>query len=217
MYDFGNADKQQDYGDLIPVGTLARVKMEIRYPSEGDRGDVPELTRSTSSSAQYLDCEFTILSDPMNGRKFWQNIMFLGTSEKALNISRATLRAILESARGINPDDMSDLAMKARRVKGLDDFHEIEFAARIGIERGKDGYDDKNKLQAALTPDKAEYKQVMSGVTIPGKAVKKTAKPAASTPPPSWGDAGQQTPPPNQGPPPQEQPAQGPPVPDWAR
>ena len=148
MMDFGNAPQQQDYGDLIPTGTLARVKMEVRYPSSGDAGDFPELVRSTSSGAQFLDCEFTILSEPMKNRKFWMNIMFSGVSEKAMNISQALFRAILESSRGIRPDDVSELAHKARRVNGLSDFNEIEFAARIGFEAGKNGYDDKNNWRS---------------------------------------------------------------------
>lgn len=186
--DFGNAEPQQDYGDLIPGGTLARVKMEIRYPSGNDAGEFPELTKSTTSPAQFLDCEFTILSEPMATRKFWMNIMFSNVSDKAMNISQSLFRGILESARGIMPTDMSEMGHKARRCQSLADFNGLEFAAKVGIERGKGEFDDKNKLQVAITPDKPEYQRVMQGETIVGETKVKSTK-TQTTPPstPAWG------------------------------
>jgi hypothetical protein len=166
MYDFSDAPIQ-DHGGLIPNGTIARLRLDIKYPSEP--GDCPELTRSTSSQAQYLDCEITITSSPMEDRKLWQKISIVNVSDKALGINRAILRAILEGARSIQPDDMSDNAIRGRQVSSLSEFNGIQFAAKIGVEKGVNGYKDKNKISMVITPDKPEYQSAMSGNTTVGQ------------------------------------------------
>ena len=75
---------------------------------------------------------------------------------KAANINRATLRAILEATRGIDPNDQTTAAQQARIVTGWGDFNAAEFIAKVGIERGKDGYADKNKLQTVVHGQKAQ-------------------------------------------------------------
>ena len=85
---------------------------------------------------------------------------------QAAEISRGVLRAILESARGIKPDDLSDQA-RARRTADLKDFDNIIFVARIGIEKGKprndgsgESYPDKNVIAVIITPDKKDWHPV---------------------------------------------------------
>jgi hypothetical protein len=187
MMDFNNADQQRDYGDLIPDKTFARVRMTIRQPDFPDQGNIPILTKSKTSNAEYLDCEFEIMSEPMKGRKLWQNVMVAGVQEKAQEISKSFFRAILESARNIHPTDNSPIATEARRVSGFEDFQSMEFCARIGIEPGKGGFKDKNKIGLVVTPDKAEYAGVMAGKTIPG-----AVKPEQQFKPASWTAGGGQ-------------------------
>ena len=62
-------------------------------------------------------------------------------SSIAGNITRATLRAILESARSIQPSDESDEAKRKRLVSGYGDFNDIEFVAKIGIEEKRHAED----------------------------------------------------------------------------
>ena len=85
---------------------------------------------------------------------------------QAVEISRGVLRAILKSARGIKPDDLSDQA-RARRTADLKDFDNIIFVARIGIEKGKprndgsgESYPDKNVIAVIITPDKKDWHPV---------------------------------------------------------
>jgi hypothetical protein len=87
-----------------------------------------------------LDCEFTIVDGPFVKRKLWERFVLAGTTDghaKAAEISRGKLRAILESARGIKPDDVSPQARAARTVK-LAEFDGMRFIGKIGIEKGKD-------------------------------------------------------------------------------
>lgn len=177
-YDFNTAPEQEDRSELIPPGTVAKMVMLIRT---GDGwGDDPFITQSKTSEAKYLNCEFTISSGKHSKRKFWQNIMLDGVSDMAISISRATLRAILESGRNIHPTDASENAMAGRHINGLDDFNGLEFVGKIGIDKAKpnSGYDDKNKLALVITPDKPEYQTIMNGGEIEGTPVTKPVQQA---------------------------------------
>ncbi len=110
-HDYNTADTGGGSFELIPADTIAKVALTIRPGGQGEGG---WLTQSQSSDAQYLNCEFVITEGEFAKRKFWSNLTVSGgkVNEKnesiAGNISRATLRAILESARNVLPDDESD-------------------------------------------------------------------------------------------------------------
>ena len=168
---FNDAPEQKDFSDLIPGGTLARLKLEIIKPEGPDVGSMPGLTRSATSTAEMVNCSFKIVSAPLQGRQLWQNLTVLNSSQKAIDINRALIRGILESARGIKPNDVSDLAARARQLETFLDLDGIEFVGKIAIEPPKDGYGAKNKLAIAITPDKPEYQAVMNGATTVGAEV----------------------------------------------
>jgi hypothetical protein len=177
MFDFNNAAPQTS-GDLIPAKTYAKVITTIKPGSAGQGG----WETKSKSGFEYLNMEFTIVSSPMAKRKIFQNAGIGGVTdghEKAVEITRTFLRSLLESARGIDPKDETDKAREARKIKDWGDLVEMEFAAEIGIEKGKDGYADKNKIQRVITPDHKLYKQIMSGETILPSGGE---KPSASAP-----------------------------------
>jgi hypothetical protein len=102
---------------------------------------------------------------------------------EAGEISRNTLRAILESARGIRPDDKSETAKLARTVSGWADFDQLRFMARIGVKPPKDGYSAKNTIHEVITPDRVAWKQpeqIDAAAKTNGSAA---AAPATTTPP----------------------------------
>jgi hypothetical protein len=160
MYDFNTADEQRGF-EVLPAGTIVPVIMKIRPGQAGENG---WLTFSKNSDAEMLDCEFIVTEGPYAKRKFWQYLVISGGKRNdkgesiAGNISRSTLRAILESARNIMPDDSSDEARNKRRVNGLQDFDGICFLAKLSVEKDKTGqYSDKNKIQTVITPNMKEY------------------------------------------------------------
>jgi hypothetical protein len=161
-FDYNSADVGGGLFELIPDGTIARVAMTIRPGSVGDGG---WLTQSKSSDALYLNSEFVILEGPYNKRKFWANLTVSGGkvdeqgSSIAGNITRATLRAMLESAHNLRPDDETDEAKRKRLVNGYGDFNGLEFFARIGVEPARGEFAAKNRLAGVITPDKAGYGQ----------------------------------------------------------
>ena len=193
MFDFNDAAPQQN-NELIPAKTMAKVIASIKPGSHGQDG----WETKSASGFEYLNMEFTIVSTPMAKRKVFQNAGIGGVTdghEKAAEITRTFLRCLLESARGIEPKDESDKARKARVIQDWGDLIELEFAVEIGIEKGKDGYADKNKIARVITPDHKLYKQIMGGDTIlPGGGEKPAAtpahvaavKPLATTAVPAW-------------------------------
>lgn len=160
--DLNSADAQQGFGELIPTGTICPVIMTIRPGGKGPEG---WLTESKTSDAMYLNCEFTVTEGPFAKRKLWSNLTWTGgkKNDKGQSmggeITRSTLRAMLESARNIMPEDMSEKAMASRRVNSFSEFNNLEFVIKVGIEKGQSGYPDKNKIMAVVTPDKPDYRQ----------------------------------------------------------
>ena len=61
-----------------------------------------------------------------------------------------TIKDIIDSAKGLSKSDISPEAMQTRNINGLEDMDGMEFCAKIGIEKGTNGYQDKNKLVGTL-------------------------------------------------------------------
>jgi hypothetical protein len=119
--DFNDANPQRVF-DVIPAGTVATLHMTVRPGNAGEGG---LLRRSKDGNSEALDCEFTVVDGPYAKRKVWGLFTLVGATPNhatAAEISRSRLRAILESARGIRPDDMSEAAKQARQVPGYQDF-----------------------------------------------------------------------------------------------
>jgi hypothetical protein len=158
-YDFNDAKTQRNF-DVIPDGTVATVRMTVRPGSAGEGG---WLRRAKDGNSEQLDCEFVVVGGQYNKHKFWTLLTVAGTTlghNQAAEISRGKLRAILESARGIKPDDKSDAAQQARRVSSYGDFNGLSFIARIGVEPPQNGYKAKNRLDRVITPDEKAWHAV---------------------------------------------------------
>jgi hypothetical protein len=194
-YDYSDAPPPRDTA-LIPHGTLATIIPHIRPGGVGEDG---MLKRSKDDACEMLDLEFVVGDGPHAKRRFWDPLILAGTTDghaKAAEISRGILRTIIESARGIKPDDMSPQARAARTVS-LKDFDGLSFIGKIGIEKGRakndgsgENWPDKNVLAAVITPDKKEWHPVEQPPPFNGGgAATSSAAPASSAPPiarPAW-------------------------------
>lgn len=199
MFDFNDAPEQRAgfSGDLIPEGTIALVVASLRPGGQGADG----ILRGSDTGASMLDFEFTIQGGDFDRRKIWNMYVVDGVTEgheKAKNISKSALRAMLEAARNIRPDDASPAAVQARQISGYGDLNGLTFPVEIGVDGGKlkdktagpasERWPDKNIIRSVITPDREEY--ASAGVAAPsGGAVKAAAatgaaKPAAGKP--SW-------------------------------
>jgi hypothetical protein len=163
MFDYSDAPPPRG-DELIAHGTIATVQMRVRGGNAGEDG---MLTRTKDGCAELLDCEFVVIEGPHAKRKFWDRFILAGTTDghaKAADISRSTLKAILDSAFDLEPDDRSPEA-RARRTVGLKVFNGLNFLAKIGIEKGKpkndgsgESWPDKNILAAAITRGGKDWK-----------------------------------------------------------
>jgi len=165
-YDYTEAPPPRDTMELIPRDTIATLVLHIRSGGVGEDG---MLTRTSKGDAEMLVCEFTLADGAYKGRKVFENLLLEGTTDghaEAAKISRSKLRAILDSALGLKPDDISPQARAARTVS-LKDFEGKTFLGKIGVEKGKpkndgsgENWPDRNILAAVITPDKKEWHPV---------------------------------------------------------
>jgi hypothetical protein len=70
------------------------------------------------------------------------------------------LRAMLESARAIRPDDKSDAANAARQAKGWSEFDGLRFVIRVGVRPPHNGYAAQNTVKEVITPDRNEWRRI---------------------------------------------------------
>lgn len=169
--DFNDAKQTTN---IIPKGTLAKVRMTIRPggfddASQGWTGGYA--TRGTTG-AVYLNAEFTVLEGPYARRKVFSMIgLYSPKGPDWANMGRALVRGILNSARGLSDKDVSPEAQNARRIAGFADLDGVEFVARIDVGTDTNG-DPKNEIRGAVTRDHKDYAALMGGApaAAPGYA-----------------------------------------------
>jgi hypothetical protein len=189
LFDFNTAGEQRTF-DVVPANTIVTLQLTIRPGGAGDDG---WLKTSADGASEGLDCEFTVVDGQYAKRKLWQLFTLRGTKAghaEAGDISRNTLRAILESARGIRPDDKSDAAQLARKATGWADFDQIRFIARLGVRPPKDGYPAKNTIVEVVTPDRHMWTKPEQISVKPSTAAPATTPPANAISRPQWAEAG---------------------------
>jgi hypothetical protein len=182
-FDFNDAGEQRSF-DVIPAGTICVLQLTIRPGGAGDDG---WLKKASDGASEHLDCEFAVVGGEYDKRKLWQPLTVHGTTpghEEAGKISRNTLRAILESARGIRPDDKSEAAQNARKISSWADLDQLRFMARLGVRPPRDGYSAKNTIQDVITPERQAWKQPEQVSKATNSGAAPTASAAA---PPSAG------------------------------
>jgi hypothetical protein len=195
-FQFDFSKDKPDNRELIPAGTVVFVE-HIYTPGGADvPGTLPDkregaLTASKNTDALYLKSEFTILRGPYKGRKFWGNLTVYGgkLDEKgrsvAGGITRKNIRLMLDSSLGLSSKDESPEASAKRVISGFRDLQKRRFIAKVAIEKGKDGYADKNGLGQILTIDMKGYPQSEAELDNPTV----NAVPADAPPAPAWGSS----------------------------
>ncbi|MBW6402107.1 hypothetical protein KPL78_29975 [Roseomonas sp. HJA6] len=221
MASWNDYNDAQSNPNLIPKGTLAKVRLTIRPggfddPSQGWTGGFA--TRG-STGAVYLNGEFTVLEGPYAKRKIFTLIgLYSPKGPDWGNMGRSFVRSMLNSARGISDKDVSPQAQAARRIGGFADLDGLEFIARIDHGTDTNG-EAKNEIRGAVTPDHRGYAQAIGQHTAPGGYAASAAyagppQGLASPQPPSTPPAMHQGAFP---PPPQQPAASSDPRPTWAR
>jgi len=141
-------DTGNDY-ELIPPGKYRAIieSSEVKQTSKGNG-------TMLSYVAMIIDGEFA-------DRKIFGNMMLVHENEKAEEIGLRSLKQL-------------KVAVGKPQSTKEEDLWEVPFVAKVGIEKGKNGYEDRNKI-VAFMPD--------------GEAAPKPAPVKTATPPPSEGSA----------------------------
>ena len=199
-FDMNDAEPQKS-GELIPDGTFAKITMTIRPggtdgQSEIDRG-LLKASNAPGSDVLMVDAEFTVAEGPHVRRKFWQMFTVSGgkVDEHGVSIgwkiSKGSFRAMIDSALGLDPSDMSEAAKAKRILRGLADLNGISFVAKIKVEPSDDPrYGDSNKLDRVVLPSEPEWRKVMDGENLaPSPSTRAPPKAASPASPaaPAWG------------------------------
>jgi hypothetical protein len=197
MFDMNDAEPQKT-GELIPDGTFAKVTMSIRPGGIDGQSEIDQALlkapKDPSSDVRMLDCEFTVAEGPHAKRKFWQMFTVQGGKVDengvsiAWKISKSTFRAMIDSALGLDPQDMSEAAKQKRILRGLADLNGITFVAKIKVEASEDArYSDQNRLDRVVLPNEKEWKLVMDGKDVPASPSRsRGAGTKASAAQPAW-------------------------------
>ena len=193
MLDLNNvpySDKGPQDFELIPDGTIVRAFIKL----EGGDTELPEFGggkyfKSSQSGAKWMPTEMTIVGGPYDKRKVWQNIFVDGAKldengfSVAKRIGLETIKKMVDSHFGISmKDDSPESAQKRGSVNGVHMLNGMQICFKVGIEKGTNGYADKNKIKTVLTPDSKEF--IAGDATASAPAVTPTphAVPAPSAP-----------------------------------
>jgi hypothetical protein len=175
LNDVPESQNSNDYG-LIPAGTIVRAIITVK-PGDmpiPDYGHGNWFKASNTSRAKWMELEFTIIGGQYDRRKFWDRIFVDGDKigksgmPEAKEIGLRTLRAIIDSANGLHPTDVSPEAQQRRTINGVGDLNGMEICAKIGVKKGTNGYSDSNRLTVAMTPKDTGYIPRGGGATVGG-------------------------------------------------
>ena len=178
--------------ELIPDGTIVSAIIKL----EGGDTEIPEygagkyFKQSQTTSAKWLPIELTIMGGNFDKRKVWQNIFVDGDAKdengmsKARKIGLNTIKQMVDSGFGISPKDESEDAIAKRAsIQGIHMINGMIICCTLGIEKGSNGYADRNKIKTVLTPDSPNYIQ-STGQAAPVAQAPVAQAPEAQSPAP---------------------------------
>ena len=155
MMDFSQGAGQDGPSTLIPNGQLAFAIMTVRG------------VKPSRAGGQYLDIELTIDDNqPYARKKLWDMIgdpAFTGNSPEYREMGMRSIARILETGRNAGPNNPAGYQLTDyAHLSGL------RVAIKIGVEKGKDGYEDKNRVAEYLTPNpqssaSKDYQRLLAG------------------------------------------------------
>jgi hypothetical protein len=87
----------------------------------------------------------------------------------SLRLGLVRLRAIVDSALGLDPDDRSAEMEKKRSFESYDFFNGLKFRAQFGWQPGSGKYGPSNKIDFIIVPGDPAYKEEESRAVVPHK------------------------------------------------
>ena len=183
--DYNSAPRQNDGFSPIPHGTFLKVRQTIRPgaytdPAQGWHDGTP--TQPERTGAIYINCEYTVECGEFHKRKFFGLIGLWSAKGKTWgDMGRAAIRAMLDSARGVHPDDNTPQAVSARCINDFGDLDGLEFAVQIAVEKDDRG-DQRNVIKQIIEPGHPQYQAVMACASQASAATPAAPAPSMATP-----------------------------------
>jgi len=184
LFDFNDAEKQRDL-TIAPPG-LYWLRTEVRPGAVVDDHLLP----AKNGHTWHLSLKCTVQGGEHAGATAFDYITlrfdpsdggpdFPGPTPQqaenyktAVRMGRSKLRALLESAFAIDPNDDSEEANAKRRVKDNDflNLNGLVFFARIDIRKGTNGYKDSNTIDYIIVPGMPEWPKPAQGKAVASRA-----------------------------------------------
>ncbi len=162
-FDLNHANFQSTSIHLIPALSKVFVKLSIIFPSKENAGSSIELTRR-SSGIEQLCVKLQVARGTYKNTYFYHNFNICAAQtkgqNKAIEISKSQLRALVEANWFISPKDSSDNAVLARKLKSLNDINGFVFPILVDTEINDKGF-LHNKLKSIITIDDPDYSLLM--------------------------------------------------------
>jgi hypothetical protein len=146
-------DVEPPKNDLIPEGTVVKVRMFVKSGGYGKDG---ALSMSKRTEGLFLKAELTVIEGEYTFRKIYDvfGVSSHDTESQWAKMGLQRLRAILESAYNIEPSDNSPFAKSKREITGYMDFNGLEFLIKVRVEKSENNrYPPQNRVKAVITPD----------------------------------------------------------------
>lgn len=197
MLNLNNASEQSKGFSLIPPKSKVLVMLNIEAPASDRVGSYPELNRSQNSNLEYLNVTLEVLSGTFKGKQIYHNFNVQGASsekqQKAVDISMAQLRALVEAHNHISPKDNSPQAQKIRMLNSFSELNGKIFPIEVKCtETTSQKTGDTliiNSLKSIVTMEDDYYAELMNGgELISDEPIPQVSQPSAAqqASKPSW-------------------------------
>lgn len=196
--DLTDTGTQRQSDDPIPAGVY-RLRTRIKAGTEGTDH---LLKRAKNGVSLMLVLECTVIEGEHQGRKMWDYITCeldeqgvitplpqdkLEKLQTSARLGRNRLRAIIDSACKLDPNDKGEAVQEIRRrFDSYDAFDGIEFWAQVEERPAANGYGPSNNIDFIITPDLPDYPQEASA---PPTAAPNKPSPSSSSGPVSLRNA----------------------------
>lgn len=140
MMDFSAGAGMSSPNSLIPADQLCWVILNVRG------------VKNSQSGGRYIDLELTVdEGQPFARKKLWEMVgdpMHMGNSEAYRQMGMVAISRILEAACNAGPHNPAGYSLR-----DYSDLSGLRVPVRIGVQKGQNGYEDKNRVAEWLTPN----------------------------------------------------------------
>jgi hypothetical protein len=177
-----NLNDVPDDDDLIPAGVY-RLQIRLKRGGAGDDGTLRVAKKNPRLYQLELEC--SIVGGTHAGRKIWDYLTvdydetypddpILGPVERdeklhnmhtAVRMGRSKLKAIINSAYGLDPNDKSEAAQAKRDLsETFEVLDGLTFYAQIDVRKGNAGFRTRNIIDFVVVPGDPEYARMQATV-----------------------------------------------------